>query len=97
MKFFMLLPVFVFCLLIASPVKAGEVLACGVPDYETVQTSDDKFHGFCDIYQRQLDYRQERLAYIESLKQRQENFAKARKAAYEQYKKDLDKMHGWDE
>ena len=76
---------------IAHANAEGTVVQCGVPEDSVVNT--DPTNEFCDIYQRQLIYKDSLNKLQEDLLTRQENFAKPRKQAYEQYRKDLEAMH----
>lgn len=79
-------------MIVTAPANAqGSVVQCGVPEDAIVET--DPTNEFCDIYQRQFAHKESLNKLKQDLKQRQENFAKPRKQAYEQYRKDLEAMH----
>lgn len=71
---------------------AGEILHCGTPEIEDVPLTSDT-HDVCDIYTRQFEYREEFLEYQAQLRQRQENFARARQAAVKNYKAELQALN----
>ncbi|MEM7650748.1 MAG: hypothetical protein AAF204_01540 [Pseudomonadota bacterium] len=66
--------------------QAQESEFCGVPDPAAMDT---EALGHCDIYQRQLAYREEALKLQELMKERQENFAAPRREAIKRYEEDM--------
>lgn len=87
----LILSVFVF-----PAAHANEVYSCGVPDYELVSPTDEESHAVCDIYTRQIQYRDEHIEFKESMIERQENFAKVRRIALENYRRQLDALYGYE-
>lgn len=69
----------------------NKVVHCGVPDGFDVTTNPG--FEFCDIYSRQLAYREERLKLRKQLEQRQTNFVDPQLEAYKNYKKELEALH----
>lgn len=75
-----------------SVTQAEEPVHCGSPDEIKLKTESEA--KFCDIYQRQLEYRESWKQLRADLLERQESYAKPRRAAYQQYRKDLESIHG---
>lgn len=73
----------------------GEIVQCGEPlkgeGIGTVAT--DPGQDYCDIYTRQLAYREERLKYKADLEERRENYHAPRKEAYENHKANLEALN----
>jgi len=70
---------------------AGEIIECGAPStYDLELTSPV---DACDIYSRQLAYRDEAIKLREQLHQRTESFAKPVRVLKKQYEKDLQDLH----
>ena len=69
---------------------ANEIAACGVPDDVRVETPD---FTYCNIYDRQLAYKETRDTLKEELLARQKAFAEPGKRAYEQYRENLQKVY----
>jgi len=80
-SFFLLL-----CGMCPVSVFAGEVVACGIPAPAALPTEQ---LNYCDIYQRQLGYREVSLEQSELLKARQESFVSLQAQAYQKYQADL--------
>ena len=59
---------------------------CGVPDPAALDTEATPH---CDIYQRQLSYREEALKLEALMEERQENFAAPRREALKRYEEDM--------
>lgn len=74
----------------AAAQHAG-VVHCGSPEDSIIET--DPGFEFCDVYQTQLEYRESWQKLRADLLERQENYAAPRRAAYEQYRKDLEALH----
>lgn len=96
MKRFLLTSFFAFMISLPQA-QAGEVYSCGIPDYDLVDVDDPQTHDVCDIYTRQIQYRDDYLAYKDSLLERQENFARARRAALANYQAQLDALYGYED
>ncbi len=71
--------------------QAGQILHCGVPERATVNTDPDI--GFCDIYTRQLEYRNSRLALRSQLDERAKNYAAPGIQARKNYRANLQALH----
>jgi hypothetical protein len=73
----------------------GKIVQCGEPlkgeGIGTVAT--DPGQDYCNIYDRQLAYREERLKYKADLEERRENYHAPRREAYENYKADLEALN----
>ena len=76
--------------LFASPVQAGEVYQCGVP--ETFEVSME-VEGFCDYYERRFAYREESIVFQAQLKERAEKYAAVRRGVHEKYAADLEALN----
>lgn len=63
---------------------------CGLPS-KTEFSTDTVAH--CDIYQRQLAYREEALKLEKLMEERQENFASPRREALKRYKEDMKELN----
>ena len=91
--------IFLFCFIVmivtmikmAKAEEPSGVVQCGEAVTGSIET--DPGYEFCDIYQRQLDYKDSADQLEEDIKKRSENFAKPRRQAYEQYQKDLEALH----
>lgn len=91
--------IFVFCLIVmlvtmikmAKADETGNVMQCGEAVTGSVETDPD--FRYCDIYQRQLDYKESADQLREDINTRTENFAKPRKIARKQYEADLEQIH----
>lgn len=79
--------------LIFSPFasQAGEIVGCGVPASVTIET--DPGFTYCDIYQRQLAYRDEAIKLDRQMKARQINFAAPRIEALKRYQADMEVLN----
>ncbi len=73
-----------------SGAHAQESTFCGIPDPAALNTEAEPH---CDIYQRQLAYREEALKMDSLMKQRQENFAAPRREALKRYQEDMDALN----
>ena len=84
-------------LFFAFPSLSQENQVCGSPvpsDMPTIPSfPSPQISGYCDIYQRQLDYRERAIELDEQMKKRQENYANARRSAYQQYLQDLEQVN----
>ena len=69
----------------------NEVVHCSDPIVSTVTT--DPGFKFCNIYDRQLAYKENRDDFYKQLKDRQKNFAAPGLEAQNQYRKDVETMH----
>lgn len=67
------------------------VVQCGEPVTGSIETESKM--EFCDIYQRQLNYKDGADQLRKDIITRSENFAKPRQAARAQYEKDLENLH----
>ncbi len=86
MKFF-LLTMFAATITFSATTNAEN---CGVPKGFVLGTETV---GHCDIYQRQLAYREESLEMKRIMEERQENFAEPRREAIKQYEADLEALN----
>lgn len=86
MRIILFLAAFTF-LLIPATASAGEPVFCGVPKDVNISTEATPF---CDIHARRILYRREAIKLKGQMQERAKNFAAPRKAAYEQYLKDLE-------
>lgn len=73
-----------------SESHAQESRFCGTP---TPAALDTKAETHCDIYQRQLAYREEALKMDALMKERQENFAAPRREALKRYEADMEALN----
>ena len=73
-----------------SPASAQESEFCGVPDEAALDTEAGTH---CDIYQRQLAYREEAIKMDALMKERQENFAAPRREALKRYEADIEALN----
>lgn len=87
--FFLFIFALAACINLASTAQA-QVVHCGVPDEVRVPNAEFEF---CDIFQRQLAYREKRLLLVEDIKERQKSFAAPSIEARKQYQKDLQALH----
>lgn len=69
----------------------NEIVHCSDPVVSTVTT--DPGFKFCNIYDRQLAYKENRSDFYKQLKERQKNFAAPGLEAQNQYLKDVETMH----
>ncbi|MCB1532789.1 MAG: hypothetical protein KDJ35_07960 [Alphaproteobacteria bacterium] len=91
--------ILVFCLIVAmvTMIKIAKaqdmdgVIQCG--EAVTGSISTESSADFCDVYQRQLNYKDSADQLREEITTRSENFAAPRRAAYEQYQRDLEQVH----
>lgn len=76
----------------AQQARAGEVISAGTPAPANMTTTpyDDQYR---DIYQRQLQYREEALEHSRRLKERQENYAEPQRRAYSRYQADIESLN----
>ncbi|MCB1563941.1 MAG: hypothetical protein KDJ75_10235 [Alphaproteobacteria bacterium] len=78
-----------------SHAAEGKIVQCGEPlkgeGIGTVET--DPGQDYCNIYERQLAYREERLKYKADLEERRENYHAPRREAYKNYKADLEALN----
>ena len=86
MRIILFLAAFIF-LLIPATASAGEPVFCGVPKDVNISTEATPF---CDIHARRILYRREAIKLKGQMQERAKNFAAPRKAAYEQYLRDLE-------
>lgn len=78
--------------LFAAEARAeSKIVQCGAPVESHVPT--DPGIAMCDIYTRQLAYREKRLALKAQLEERQRNFAAPSKLAHERYIQNLERLH----
>ena len=85
---------FIFILSFATNAQAqGSVVQCGDPGRDVRGVNTDPPQRYCDIYQRQLSYKEEADTLSAQLKERQENFARPRNEAYRIYQEDLEVLH----
>ncbi len=94
-KVFVMYRIFVFLgllLCVWSPVsaQAGDVVACGAPAPAALPTEEQ---NYCDIYQRQLTYRQISIDQTVLLKERQERFPALQEQAYQKYLQNIDTLN----
>ncbi len=77
-------------LLFVSPAMA-ETLArpvqCGIPTKPDLET--DPGIDFCDIYARQLAYRETQKSFREMIEQRRSNYVQPRNEAYKEYREKI--------
>ena len=92
--------IFAFCLIVMmvtmikmanAQEEGSNLVQCGEAVTGSIETNPD--FEFCDIYQRQLDYKESADQLREDIIKRSENFAKPRQAARAQYEKDLEELH----
>lgn len=69
----------------------GYIYQCGQPVRGDIDTNPG--YTFCDIYQRQLNYKYSADRLRSQIKNRQHNFAEPRLRAYRWYKEDLERMY----
>lgn len=69
-----------------------EIKACGVPKDVTVPLAG----GYCDIYQRQLTYKEKAEALRKSLEERRTAYEQAHFTALENYRKNLEEIYSKD-
>jgi hypothetical protein len=72
-----LLAIFAFCALVwtitmVKMANAADIVQCGAPVPAELET--DVNRDYCDIYARQLAYREETLKYHDKLEERRQNF-----------------------
>ncbi len=70
---------------------AAEIVECGAATTYEIETQSPV--NACDIYTRQLAYRDEALKLREQIKERSTNFAKPIRTLKKQYDKDLEALH----
>ncbi|MEZ5814567.1 MAG: hypothetical protein R3E13_07630 [Alphaproteobacteria bacterium] len=73
-----------------SESHAQESKFCGTPAPAALDT---KAEAHCDIYQRQLAYREKALKMDTLMKERQENFAAPRREAIKRYEADMEALN----
>lgn len=78
-------------LFVMSNNASAEIVSAGEPPEVRVETSPE--YIFPDIYQRQLAYRNQRLALVRDIEARQQNFVDPSIQAHRQYLKDLQRLH----
>lgn len=71
--------------------EASELVFCGAPLSSNVNVEPAYDH--CDMYTRQLAFREESIALRQTLLQRAENYAAPRKQSRENYKRQLEALH----
>lgn len=87
---FLIIIALTFILPASAQAEQG-VYQCGEPVEGDIET--DPGFSFCDIYQRQLAFKDVRDRLSRQLRERQENFAEPRRQAYEAYQRDLKALH----
>ncbi len=75
----------------ANAQAANEVVHCGTPVDTHINT--DPGFIYCNIYDRQIAYREKRLDLMRQLKERQANFAAPGLETYRKYKQDIEELH----
>ncbi len=82
-----------FILIIAIPATAhaGQILQCGAPVSVTINT--DPNVQFCDIYTRQLKYRDSLISLQEQLQERAKNYVAPGIEARKNYREALAALH----
>ncbi len=75
----------------SNDAHAGAVRSCGVPSSYDLNTHSPV--GVCDIYTRQLMYRDEAIKLRQQILNRAVSFQKPRAALYAQYKENLQALH----
>lgn len=79
-----------FALVPVAGARAQEgAKACGQAVGGTVKPTD----GFCDIYQRQIEYKKNAEEFRKSLDERRVSFEKPREESLQRYREDLDKIY----
>ena len=71
--------------------EAAEIVDCGAPLYTDIENQSAFDH--CDIYTRQLAFREESLALRQAIQERVEDHAAPRKQSREDYEKKLEELH----
>ena len=87
MRYLLLLPL---VLGFSMPSIAQDTYNCGIPVEENI--SPDAL-PYCDMHQRRLAYREEAIKLEKQMKERAENFAAPRRAALEQYQRDIEALN----
>ena len=92
MRFLLALSFLIVLFSFTAPADAGEVVACGAPTKADMITQPYD-PNYCNFYDRQIAYREEKLKQAELIRQRQEIYAAPRRAAREQYEKQVEAMN----
>lgn len=89
-RFFLILNLFALALFLAgtSAVQAGEPVACGVPAEADMDT-EPRDADYCNIHERRFAYREQAIKLKQQIQERAENYHAPKRAAHEQYIKDL--------
>lgn len=93
--------IFIFCLIVgivtvikikkASAQENVTPIQCGEATSGSIDTASSQ--EYCNIYQRQLEFKESADKLRDEIEQRSENFAAPRRAAREQYEADLEALH----
>jgi len=71
--------------------EAAEILHCGAPSTYELETESNV--DACDIYTRQLEYRDEAIKLREQIKKRSKHYAEPSIALRNQYRENLQALH----
>ncbi len=86
-----LFALFILILAIPTTAHAGQILQCGAPVSVTINT--DPNVQFCDIYTRQLKYRDSLISLQEQLQERAKNYVAPGIEARNNYREALAALH----
>ena len=92
MRFLFAIPALIVFLAFTAPANAVDSVSCGAPTKADMITEPYDPH-YCNFYDRQLAYREEKLKQGELIRQRQEIYAAPRRAALAQYQKEVEAMN----
>ncbi|MGQ0526829.1 MAG: hypothetical protein ACT4OY_02175 [Alphaproteobacteria bacterium] len=89
--------IFAFCALVwtitmVKMANAAEVVQCGTPAPANLETEVPQ--DYCDIYSRQLNYREDTLEFHDQIEERRRNFAGPMNEARHNYEMSRDALRG---